>query len=138
MHRLKKSTEPLGEIGNRDPISGAKQNHHRLANHPAEPKQDCRNNSRERCRHQHARDCLQPIRAQRVGSFFESARNVAERVFCQSKNRRHGHEREQSTGGKYIETLANRKKRDPFHERHLRQSAHGLTDNRNPKKTEND
>jgi len=78
---LKNGAQSLGEIRNRDPIPGAKENHRRLASHPAEPKQDCRNNSRERCRHQHARDRLQPIRAQRVGSFFESARNVAERVF---------------------------------------------------------
>ena len=45
VHRLKERAEALGEIRNRDPIPGAEQNHHRLADDAAESKQDGGNNS---------------------------------------------------------------------------------------------
>ena len=43
--RLEESAESLAEIRNRNAVSGAEQNHHRLANHPTESQQNGGNNS---------------------------------------------------------------------------------------------
>src|SRR5712664_944972 len=47
VHRLKERAETLGEIGDRDPVSGAQQNHHGLANDATEPEQNRRDDSRQ-------------------------------------------------------------------------------------------
>src|SRR4051794_17358587 len=43
---LKNSAEALGEIRNRNPVSGAEQDHHRFADDPAESEEDGGNNPR--------------------------------------------------------------------------------------------
>src|SRR5262249_9872005 len=94
MHRLEKGAESLREIRNGDPVSGAEQHHHGFSNDATEPQQNCRYDPRQRCRHEYTQNRLKTVRTERVGSFFETARHIAKRVFSESKNRRHSHQRE--------------------------------------------
>ena len=66
---------------------------------------------------EYAQGRLKPICPQCIGSFLETARHIAKRVFSKSKNRRHSHQREQATCGEHVESLADWKERHPLHER---------------------
>ena len=61
--RLENRADPLREIRDRDPVSGAKQNDHGFADDAAKTKQDGGHNSRERRGHDDARDSLESVRA---------------------------------------------------------------------------
>ena len=73
--------EALREIRNRDPISRAEQDDHGLADDTAQPEQNRGDDARQRRGDEDARDGLQPIRAERVGCFLETARDIAQRIF---------------------------------------------------------
>ena len=78
--RLKQRAQPLGEIGNGDPISRAQQHDHGFANDPAEAEQDRRYNSGKGRGHDYAPDGLEAIRAKGVGSLEKTAWDIAQRV----------------------------------------------------------
>src|SRR5664279_1581973 len=79
--RLKDRAQALGEIWNRDPVSGAEQDDHGFADDASQPKKYRRDDAGQRSRYEHTADRLEPVCAERVGRFLESARDVAQGVF---------------------------------------------------------
>ena len=71
-----------------------------LPDDAAESEQHCRNNPRQRSRDEYAQGRLKPICPQCIGSFLETARHIAKRVFGESKNGGHSHQREHRDGCK--------------------------------------
>ena len=100
--RLENRTEALTEVRNRNPISSAEQDDHRLANHATEAEQNRGDNPGERRWDDDASNRLKPVCPERVRRLLKTARHVAKRVFRQRENRRHGHEREEATGRENI------------------------------------
>src|SRR5262249_2325064 len=114
--RLKKGAEPLGKIGNRDPISRTQQHHHRLSDNATKTEQDSRYYSRKRRGNDHAPDGLKSICPERIGSLDKTTRHIAQRVLSEGKNRRHCHECEKGTRSEDVESLGNWEEADPMKE----------------------
>ena len=76
VHRLKYHAQTEAKIRNLNPVSGAKQNHHRFANDTAEAKEDCCHDAGERRRDCNVNDGLQPRRAKGQRCLTKSARHI--------------------------------------------------------------